>query len=128
MTSSERQLEEELIEKLEGLKYEVRTDIRDRASLERNFREKFEALNCVSLTNVEFQRLLDQIVTPDVFTAAHTRRNRNAFTRDDGTPLNGVPAVQIGGKTFGIIPAWRWSRLVEYKNNSGNGYTPTRLN
>ena len=36
----------------------------------------------------EFQRLLDEIVTPDVFTAAHTLRNRNSFTRDDGTPLN----------------------------------------
>jgi type I restriction enzyme R subunit len=88
MTSSERQLEEELIEKLKALKYEYRTDIRDRAALERNFREKFEALNRVSLTDAEFQRLLDEIVTPDVFTAAHTLRNRNAFTRDDGTPLN----------------------------------------
>jgi len=88
MTSSERQLEEELIEKLKSLKYELRRDIRDRASLERNFREKFQALNRVSLTDAEFQRLLDEIVTPDVFTAAHTLRNRNAFTRDDGTPLN----------------------------------------
>jgi type I restriction enzyme, R subunit len=88
MTSSERQLEEELIEKLRALKYEYRTDIRDRAALERNFREMFEALNRVNLTDAEFQRLLDEIVTPDVFTAAHTLRNRNAFTRDDGTPLN----------------------------------------
>jgi type I restriction enzyme R subunit len=70
------------------LKYEYRTDIRDRAALERNFREMFEALNRVNLTDAEFQRLLDEIVTPDVFTAAHTLRNRNAFTRDDGTPLN----------------------------------------
>jgi type I restriction enzyme R subunit len=88
MTSSERQLEEELVEKLKALKYEYRTDIRDRAALERNFREKFEALNRVNLTAAEFQRLLDEIVTPDVFTAAQTLRNRNAFTRDDGTPLN----------------------------------------
>lgn len=88
MTLSERQLEEELIAKLTDLKYENRTDIRDRASLERNFREKFQALNRVSLTDAEFQRLLDEIVTSDVFTAAHTLRNRNAFTRDDGTPLN----------------------------------------
>jgi type I restriction enzyme, R subunit len=88
MPSFERQLEEELLEKLKGLKYEQRTDIRDRAGLERNFREKLQALNLVSLTDAEFQRLLDEIVTPDVFTAAHTLRNRNAFTRDDGTPLN----------------------------------------
>src|SRR5262245_7203822 len=88
MTSSERQLEEELIEKLKDLKYEYRTDIRDRATLEENFREKFQALNCVSLTDAEFQRLLEEIVTSDVFTAAQTLRNRNAFSRDDGTPLN----------------------------------------
>ena len=28
------------------------------------------------------QRLLEEIVTPDVFAAAHTLRHRNAFTRD----------------------------------------------
>ncbi len=88
MTSPERQLEIELLERLRDLKYEHRDDIRDRASLEKNFRRKFEVLNHVKLTDGEFQRLLDEIVTPDVFTAAHTLRNRNAFTRDDGTPLN----------------------------------------
>lgn len=88
MTSDERKLEEELLEKLRGLKYAHRSDIHDRATLEKNFRERFQTLNRVSLTDAEFQRLLDEIVTPDVFTAAHTLRNRNAFTRDDGTPLN----------------------------------------
>ena len=73
---------------LQGLKYEYRSDITDRASLERNFREKFESLNRVCLTDAEFARLLDEIVTPDVFTAAKTLRQINAFTRDDGTPLN----------------------------------------
>jgi hypothetical protein len=75
MTSPERQLEEELVEKLRGLKYEHRADIRDRAALEKNFREKFQALNHVRVTDGEFQRLLDEIITPDVFTAAHTLRN-----------------------------------------------------
>ncbi|TKB66097.1 MAG: type I restriction endonuclease subunit R [Nitrospira sp.] len=73
---------------LQGLKYDYRSDIIDRASLERNFREKFEALNRVHLTDAEFARLLDEIVTVDVFTAAKTLREINAFTRDDGTPLN----------------------------------------
>ncbi len=88
MTTPERQLEDQFIEKLQGLKYEYRADIRDRAALEKNFRDKFESLNRVHLTDDEFQRLLDEIVTPDVFTAAHTLRNRSSFTRDDGTPLN----------------------------------------
>jgi type I restriction enzyme R subunit len=88
MTTPERQLEERFIEKLRALKYTCRGDIRDRATLEQNFREKFEALNRVRLTEGEFRRLLDEITTPDVFTAARTLRERNSFTRDDGTPLN----------------------------------------
>jgi type I restriction enzyme R subunit len=84
----EEQIEYGFIGKLQALKYEYRADIRDRASLERNFREKFEALNRVQLSDGEFARLLDEIVTPDVFTAAKILRSINAFTREDGTPLN----------------------------------------
>jgi type I restriction enzyme, R subunit len=73
---------------LQRLKYEYRRDITDRATLEKNFREKFEVLNRVSLTDSEFARLLDEIVTDDVFTAARTLRAMNSFTRDDETPLN----------------------------------------
>src|SRR5690348_16962779 len=88
MPVRESTIEQELIDKLGELKYTLRPDIRDRAAMERNFREKFQALNRVTLTDAEFQRLLEEIVTPDVFKAAHTLRHRNAFTRDDGTPLN----------------------------------------
>lgn len=88
MSKAERDLEEDLVTKLRDLKYEYRPDIRDRAKLEENFRQKFEQLNRVTLTDGEFQRLLDEIVTPDVFTAARILRERNNFTRDDGTPLN----------------------------------------
>lgn len=85
---SEQKIELGFIDKLVELKYTYRPDITDRASLDRNFREKFEALNRVRLTDGEFDRLLDEIVTPDVFAAARTLRERNAFTREDGTPLN----------------------------------------
>ena len=88
MTISESQLEQTLIQKLRDLKYEHRPDIRDRATLENNFRAKFEALNRVRLTDTEFARLLLEIVTPDVFTASKTLRSINDFKRDDGTPLN----------------------------------------
>lgn len=84
----EEHIEYGFLGKLQNLKYEYRDDIRDRAALEKNFREKFEALNRVKLTEAEFARLLDEIVTADVYTAAKTLRGINAFTRDDGTPLN----------------------------------------
>ena len=84
----EQDIETEFLTRLDGLKYTLRPDIRDRATLEQNFREKFESLNRVRLTDAEFARLLDEIVTADVFTAAKTLRQINAFTRDDGTPLN----------------------------------------
>jgi type I restriction enzyme, R subunit len=84
----EETIEYGFIGKLQELKYEYRADIRDRAALEQNFREKFQQLNRVNLADSEFARLLDEIVTPDVFATAKTLRTINSFTRDDGTPLN----------------------------------------
>ena len=49
----EEHIEYGFIGKLQNLKYEYRADIRDRATLEQNFREKFEALNRVKLTDAE---------------------------------------------------------------------------
>lgn len=83
----EAEIEHELIKSLVGLKYSYRDDIRDRETLERNFRQKFEALNRVNLTDGEFERLLDEIVAPDVFASAERLRNLEKFEREDGTPL-----------------------------------------
>jgi type I restriction enzyme R subunit len=85
---NEHGIEDLFISRLRQLKYTHRPDITDRAALERNFRAKFEELNRVRLTDSEFARLLDEIVTADVFAAAKTLRSINSFTRDDGTPLN----------------------------------------
>ncbi|MFL9483678.1 type I restriction endonuclease subunit R [Chitinophagaceae bacterium LWZ2-11] len=84
----ESQIEESLIRKLTDLKYVYRNDIRDRHSLEKNFREKFEALNRVRLTDNEFARLREEIITTDVFAASKLLRERNYFQREDGTPLH----------------------------------------
>ncbi len=88
MATHESIIEQDFIAKLRDLKYTHRPDIHDRLTLEKNFREKFQELNRVTLSDGEFQRLLADIVSPDVFTAAQTLRGRNAFARDDGTPLN----------------------------------------
>ncbi len=88
MTKSEREIEDELVAKLQDLKYVYCPDIRDKDTLEENFREKFEALNRVRLTDAEFRRLLGEIVTKDVYDAARSLRDRQTFTRADGTPLD----------------------------------------
>lgn len=87
MTSTENKIERDFIAKLEGLKYTYRADIRDKAALEHNFRQKFEDLNRVHLTDAEFARLRDEIITADVFIAAQSLREKGKFTREDGTPL-----------------------------------------
>lgn len=84
----EAQIEKLFIKKLEDLKYTYRKDIHDKNSIERNFREKFEALNRVKLTENEFERLKTDIITSDVFAASKLLRERNYFQREDGTPLN----------------------------------------
>jgi type I restriction enzyme R subunit len=161
----EQDIEESFIQKLRDLKYTDRPDICDRRSLEANFRQKFENLNRCKLTDAEFARLLLDLVTHDVFKNSVRLREKNDFTRDDGTPLsytlvnikdwckndfevvhqlrintdyshhrydillliNGVPCVQIELKTLGIHPRRAMEQIVDYKNDSGNGYTKTLL-
>lgn len=84
----ETQIEESLIGKLTDLKYTYRQDIRDRETLETNFRQKFQALNRVNLTDAEFMRLRDEIINSDVFASSKHLRERNTFIREDGTPLH----------------------------------------
>lgn len=81
----ESQIEQHFIRHLEGLGYVYRKDIKDRASLEQNFRNKFEALNQVQLTDGEFERLMEKIVRADVYEASKTLRDKVEINHDDGT-------------------------------------------
>lgn len=162
---TEKQIESAFIEKLKDLKYIYRDDIRDKASLEANFKQHFEKLNRVKLSDSEFARLRDSIITADVFTAAKTLREINTFKRDDDTPLqytlvnikdwcknefevinqlrintdnsnhrydviiliNGVPVVQVELKSLTFTPKKAMEQIIDYKNDSGNGYTNSIL-
>lgn len=101
--AKEVQIEGALIGKLSDLKYTYRNDIRDRESLERNFRQKFQALNRVNLTDSEFARLRDEIISSDVFGASKRLREINYFQREDGTPLH-YSLVNIKDWRPGEIP------------------------
>lgn len=81
----ESQIEQHFIRHLEGLGYVYRKDIKDRASLEQNFRNKFEALNQAQLTDGEFERLMGNIISSDVYKASKTLRDKVEVIHDDGT-------------------------------------------
>jgi len=110
-TAREGEIEDGFIGRLQTLKYVFRPDIIDRASLERNFREKFEAINRARLTDADcqarqrpsttrrhpadpahsdgqFARLREEIITADVFAAAKPLRRINRFNRDDASSFN----------------------------------------
>ncbi|QQS34779.1 MAG: type I restriction endonuclease subunit R [Ignavibacteriales bacterium] len=161
----EAQIEESFISKLNDLKYGYRPEIRDRETLEKNFREKFQLLNRVNLTDSEFKRLKEEIITPDVFLSSKKLRERNTFEREDGTPLhytlvnikdwcknefevinqlrintensfqrydviiliNGIPVVQVELKSLEISHRRAMQQIVDYKNDTGNGYTNSLL-
>ncbi len=159
--TKENQIEISLVTQLtEELKYNYRPDIVDRKTLEQNFKAKFESLNRVHLTESEFLRLRDEIISPDVFAASKLLRERHYFQREDGSPLhytlvnikdwckndyevirqlrintenshqrydvilliNGLPVVQIELKNLDISPRKAMQQIVDYKNETGNGY------
>lgn len=84
----ENQIEYQFIEQLVGQKYKLASDIVDRKTLEANFKQKFEQLNRVRLTDNEFLRLREEIIEPDVFLASKKLREQQYFQREDGTPLH----------------------------------------
>jgi len=86
--TKENQIEQNFISHLVAQKYTHRSGIIDRKTLEHNFKEKFEALNRVRLSDNEFLRLREDIITPDVFLASKKLRERQYFQREDGTPLH----------------------------------------
>jgi len=86
--TKEQQIEDSLIAKLNDLKYSYRSDIKDRSSLDKNFRENFQALNRVNLTDAEFDRLFKEIINPDIFASSKRLREISTFARDDGAPLH----------------------------------------
>jgi len=84
----EHDIEMDFIRKLESQQYIYRDDLSTDKDRENNFRAKFNALNKVELTDKEFTRLLEQLISSDVFRTAKILRERTDFEREDGTPLN----------------------------------------
>lgn len=84
MTQSEALLEESLVTRLTGLGYQ-RVAIRDADELLVNLKQQLEKHNGISLSNAEFDKVLNHLDKGNVFDRAKTLRDRFQLTRDDGT-------------------------------------------
>ena len=85
--TKEAAIEAKLIEQLVKRGYKYRSDIKDRYDLEKNFKEHFNSLNRVHLSDKEFANLKASIIKDNVFDASKILRAENYMEREDGTPL-----------------------------------------
>jgi type I restriction enzyme, R subunit len=86
MSQAEAELEKNLITRLTGLGYALVT-IRDEAELLANLKRQLEKHNHVTLSDMEFDKVLNQLDKGNVFDRAKTLRDRFQLTRDDGSSL-----------------------------------------
>ncbi len=135
METPGRQLDEPLIEKPRVSKHEYREDIRDRATLELHFREKFQSLDHVRPTDGGFQRRLDEIITPDVLTASRPLLTRTLCVLsglEDAECVDGtsdpLPTSDIG-RIVDVYRQWRGEpKPAWWDAHCGTSFQPVSLN
>lgn len=129
MSMSEKDLQQQFLARLADLNYTVRPGLHQRPSLEANFRQKFEALNGVKITTDEFARLLAEIVTPDVYAAAHTlcqrQRPVTPVSCVRAFPASSVAAFQSSSK--GKSSSNENGGRANFSDGIGNGMTSTTV-
>ena len=82
-TQPEAVLENNLIGQLQTLGYE-KLRIRNEDDLVRNLKKQLEKHNRTTLSDNEFERVLNKITRGDIFDKAKILRDKVAYTRDDG--------------------------------------------
>ncbi|WDI30269.1 type I restriction endonuclease subunit R [Hyphococcus flavus] len=85
-TQPEQVLEDNLVEQLETLGYD-RVTIRDENDLIANLKTQIEKHNKVTLSDTEFERVLNYLDKGNVFKRAKTLRDKFHLNRDDGSSL-----------------------------------------
>ncbi|MDO6392076.1 type I restriction endonuclease subunit R [Pontibacter sp. BT731] len=85
-TQPEQVLEDNLVKQLQGLGYSYVT-IKDEQALLANLKTQLEKHNQVSLTEKEFERILNHLNKGNVFDRAKVLRDKMQLTKDDGTSV-----------------------------------------
>ncbi|MHA6249650.1 type I restriction endonuclease subunit R [Pontibacter sp. CAU 1760] len=85
-TQPEQVLEDNLIKQLQGLGYTY-VSIKDEQALLANLKTQLEKHNQVTLTQKEFERVLNHLNKGNVFDRAKVLRDKMQLTKDDGTSV-----------------------------------------
>ncbi len=85
-TQPEQVLEDNLVKQLQGLGYSY-VAIKDEQALLTNLKTQLEKHNQVSLTEKEFERVLNHLNKGNVFDRAKVLRDKMQLTKDDGTSV-----------------------------------------
>ena len=85
-TQPEQVLEDNLVKQLQGLGYTF-VSIKDERDLLANLKTQLEKHNSLSLTDKEFERVLNHLNKGNVFDRAHILRDKMQLTKDDGTSV-----------------------------------------
>ncbi|NDK56821.1 type I restriction endonuclease subunit R [Pontibacter fetidus] len=85
-TQPEQVLEDNLVKQLQGLGYSY-VAIKDEQALLANLKTQLEKHNQVSLTEKEFERVLNHLNKGNVFDRAKVLRDKMQLTKDDGTSV-----------------------------------------
>lgn len=83
-TQTEQQLENALIDQLQGLGWE-RVTIKGEGDLVTNLKRQLEVHNKTLLSELEFKQVLNKLARGNIFEKAKVLRDKLDFTRDDGT-------------------------------------------
>ena len=83
-TQTEQQLEDALIAQLQTLGWD-RVTIKDEADLVANLKAQLEAHNNTTLSQKEFEQILNKLARGNIFDKAKILRDHIDFTCDDGT-------------------------------------------
>lgn len=83
-TQTEQQLENNLIDQLQGLGFE-RVQIEDETALIANLKVQLEKHNKTALSDAEFKQILNKLARGNIFEKAKILRDKIDYTRDDGT-------------------------------------------
>ena len=85
---SENKLENDFIDKLKAQGYTYLAEVNTIESLHQNFRRHIEKNNDIKLSKREFDNMLNEIITDDVFKNTERLHDKYTLKRDDNSTLN----------------------------------------